>query len=156
MEWTVSTEVDRPLEEVRDAVVDQHRLMAWSAWQEATGYRCRVDGDGRTPGSAIVFVDSTGVEQGRQTLIAVGDRLVENRLRNRGPGGREMRPEVDFRLSPLAGGQTCVDLELRARPPLPTPLRQLVELVLGRKVRALHVKDLAQLKAHVEATPVAT
>lgn len=67
-----------------------------------------------------------------------------------------MRPEVALRLSPLDGGRTRVDLECRARPPLPTPLRQLVELVISRKVRALHVKDLAQLKAHVEATPVAT
>jgi hypothetical protein len=125
-------------------------------WQEATGYTCRVEGDGRTPGSAIVFVDRKGVEQGRQTLTAVGDRLIENRLLNRGPAGREMRPEVDFRLSPLGAGCTRVDLEFRARPPLPTPLRQLLERVVGRRVHALHVKDLAQLKDHVEATPAAT
>lgn len=150
MQWTESVDVDAPLEQVRDAVADQHRLMAWSAWQEATGYTCTVDGDGRSVGSAIVFTDRTGVEQGRQTMTLLAPDRVENRLVNRGPGGRDIRPEVDFRLEPLSASRTRVHLDFRAVPPLPPVLRQLAELVLARKVRALHVKDLQQLKQHVE------
>jgi hypothetical protein len=47
-----------------------------------------------------------------------------------------------------------VHLEFQGRAPLPAPLRQLAEVPLGRWVRRLHVKDLAQLKAHVERQPV--
>lgn len=151
MQWTESIDVAAPLAQVQDAVADQHRLMAWSAWQEATGYTCTVDGDGRSVGSAIVFRDSRGVEQGRQTLTRVSPERVEHRLLNRGPGGRDIRPEVDFRLEALDARRTRVHLDFRATPPLPPVLRQLVELVMARKVRALHVKDLQQLKQHVES-----
>ncbi|MFR9806156.1 hypothetical protein ACL02T_28290 [Pseudonocardia sp. RS010] len=51
-------------------------------------------------------------------------------------------------------------LDFRATVPLPLGARQLAELVLARRVRRLHVKDLRQLKkglrqlkAHVEKTP---
>jgi carbon monoxide dehydrogenase subunit G len=155
MRWTESIVVGRPAARVRAAVADGHELMAWSAWPRATGYRCAVEeGDGRSVGSAIVFRDRAGRERGRQQLTRVEDDRVEYRLRNRGPGGREIRPEVDFRIEPLDADRTRVHLDFRAAAPLPPGLRRLVERVLGRRVRRLHVEDLAQLKAHVEGSPV--
>jgi hypothetical protein len=85
VEWTENIVVDRPLEQVRHAVADDHELMQWSAWPEATGYTCAVDGDGRSKGSAIVCRDRRGVEQGRQRLTRIEPDRVEYRLRNRGP-----------------------------------------------------------------------
>jgi hypothetical protein len=120
------------------------------AWPSATGYRCAIEGDGRSPGSAIVFSDREGVEQGRQRLTRVERDRVEYRLRNRGPRGREMTPEVDFRLEPLDDTRTRVHLDFRATVPLPPGARQIAELLLGRRVRRLHVEDLRLLKAHVE------
>lgn len=152
MEWTESIVIDRPLPVVHRAVADEHELMQWSAWPKATGYTCAVDGDGRSTGSAIVFRDRTGVEQGRQRLTSVEPDRIEYRLRNRGPAGREMTPEVDFRLDDLDGTRTRVHLDFRATAPLPPGARQLAELVLGRRVRRLHVQDLRLLKLHVETT----
>lgn len=153
MEWTESIVVDRPLMQVQRAVADEHQLMRWSAWPEATGYTCAVHGDGSSLGSAIVFTDRRGVEQGRQRLTRVEADRVEYRLANRGPAGREMKPEVDYRLDDLDGSRTRVHLDFRATAPLPPGLRQLAEVLIGRRVRALHVKDLELLKAHVEAQP---
>lgn len=152
MEWTESIVIDRPLAVVHRAVADEHELMQWSAWPKATGYTCAVDGDGRSTGSAIVFRDRAGTEQGRQRLTSVEPNRIEYRLRNRGPAGREMTPEVDFRLDDLDGTRTRVHLDFRASAPLPTGVRQLAELVLGRRVRRLHVEDLRLLKLHVETT----
>jgi hypothetical protein len=152
--WTENIMIDRSLEEVRSAIADEHELMAWSAWPEATGYTCAVDGDGRSVGSAIVFRDKKGVEQGRQRLSLLEADRVEYRLHNRGPGGRTMSPEVDFRLEPLAAGRTRVHLDFRATVPLPAGPRHVVEVLLGRRVRRLHIADLRQLKEHVEARPV--
>ena len=156
MEWTESIVVDRPLEQVHRAVADEHELMQWSAWPEATGYTCAVDGDGRSPGSAIVFRDRRGVEQGRQRLAQVGRDRVEYRLRNRGPFGRIMTPELDFRLEPLDPARTRVHLDFRASAPLPAGVRHLVELVLARWARRLHIEDLRRLKARVETVPSTT
>lgn len=150
MEWSESIVVDRPLSRVHDAVADENVVMQWSAWPAATGYTCAVDGDGRTPGSEIVFRDTAGTEQGRQRLASVRPDRVEYRLRNRGPRGREMTPEVDFRLEALGPERTRVHLDFRATAPLPPVLRQAAEFVIGRRVRALHVEDLRLLKAHVE------
>lgn len=150
MEWTESIVVDRPRAEVHRAVADEHVLMRWSAWPEATGYTCSVEGDGRSPGSEIVFRDRSGTEQGRQRLTLATPERVEYRLRNRGPGGREMTPEVDFRLEDAGAGRTRVHLDFRARAPLPPGLRQVAEALIGRRVRALHVEDLRQLKELVE------
>ena len=150
MEWTESIDIDRPVDQVRAAIADEHELMRWSAWPQATGFTCAVDGDGRSPGSAIVFRSPDGVEQGRQLLTRVDPDRVEYRLRNRGPRGREMTPEVDFRLEPLGPGATRVHLDFRATVPLPAGPRHLAELLLGRRVRRLHVVDLLQLKNHVE------
>ena len=150
MEWTESIVVDRSVEQVRAAIADEHALMAWSAWPEATGYTCAVDGDGRSPGSAIVFRDRKGVEQGRQRLSRLEPDRVEYRLHNRGPGGRPMTPEVDFRLEPVDAGRTRVHLDFRAQVPLPAGPRHVVEFLLGRRVHRLHVADLRQLKVFVE------
>lgn len=151
MEWSRNIVIDRPRDRVHGAVADEHRVMQWSAWPQATGYSCAVEGDGRSLGSAIVFTDREGVEQGRQRLTLVRPDRVEYRLRNRGPGGRDITPEIDFRLEDL-GGRTRVHLDFRARAPLPPLLRQVAEAVIGRRVRRLHDEDLKQLKVHVEAT----
>lgn len=156
VEWTESIVVDRPLAQVQAAIADEHRLMAWSAWPEATGYRCSVEGDGRSVGSAIVFRDRAGTERGRQHLTRIETDRVEYRLRNKGPLGREMTPEVDFRLEPLDDARTRVHLDFRATAPLPAGVRRIAELLLGRRVRRLHVDDLELLKAHVENEPPRT
>lgn len=153
MHWTVSIVVDRPRDQVQAAIADENDLMAWSAWPEATGYTCAVEGDGRSIGSEIVFTDRKGREQGRQRLTAATPTRVEYRLRNRGPGGRDITPEVDYRLEDLADGRTQVHLDFRATPPVPAPLRPIIEATLGRRVRRLHVKDLELLKAYVERQP---
>lgn len=72
-------------------------------------------------------------------------------MRNSGPGGREMTPEVDFRLEDDGPLRTRVHLDFRAAAPLPPGVRHLAEALLGRRVRALHVKDLELLTAHVES-----
>ena len=153
MKWTESVVVDRPAPVVLAAIANEHELMQWSAWPEATGYTCGVDGDGVSLGSSIVFTDAKGREQGRQRLTLVAADRVEYRLTNRGPAGRPIRPEVDFRLEPVGEHQTRVCLDFRATPPLPAGLRQLVELVLAPRVRRLHVEDLRLLKEYVERTP---
>ncbi len=153
MKWTESIVIDRPAAQVLAAIADEHEVMKWSAWPQATGYTCAVDGDGTSLGSQIVFTDRKGTQQGRQTLSRVTADTVEYRLRNRGPGGREMTPEIDFRVEDLDGAATRVLLDFRATAPLPPGLRQLAESVIGRQVRALHVKDLQQLKEHVEKAP---
>ena len=154
MKWTESIDVDRPIAEVRAAIADEHELMRWSAWPEATGYTCVVDGDGRSIGSAIVFRDKKGIEQGRQRLNLLEPDRVEYRLHNRGPGGRAMTPGVGFRLEPVDTGRTRVHLDFRAEVPLPAGPRHVVEFLLGRRVRRLHILDLQQLKEHVEAQSV--
>ena len=155
MRWTESIIVDRPIGQVAACIADENELMQWSAWPQATGYTCSVDGDGTSVGSCIVFRDKKGVEQGRQRLnLATADRI-EYRLSNRGPGGRTMTPEVDFRLEVVSAGGTEVFLDFRVDVPLPPVLRQVAEAVIGRRVRALHVKDLQQLKQHVEGAPAA-
>jgi len=154
VEWSEDIVVHRPLAEVQRAIADQHTLMRWSAWPEATGYRCSVDGDGTSVGSAIVFRDRAGVEQGRQRLARVTPDRVEYRLRNRGPRGHDMTPEVDFRLEPLGADRTRVHLDFRNTVPLPFGLRQVADRLIGRRVRALHVRDLQQLKALVEGSVV--
>lgn len=163
MQWTETITVQAPLQRVRRAVADEHQVMAWSAWPQATGYTCAVDGDGTSVGSQIVFTDPRGREQGRQRLEQVSERttaqgeevVVAYRLSNRGPGGRTMHPEVDFRLRALGPSTTQVHLDFRATPPLPVPLRQLAERFMASRVRALHVKDLEQLKVHAEASAAA-
>ena len=156
MQWTESIDIDGPRATVNDAIADENTLMQWSAWPAATGYTCAVDGDGRTIGSDIVFRDADGVEQGRQKLTAVTDDRIEYRLRNRGPGGRDITPEVDFRLEGIDAGRTRVHLDFRARASLPPGIRQLAELVIGRRIRRLHREDLELLKRYVERADLAS
>ena len=118
---------------------------------QKTSRTLNVDAGGTTLGSVIVFRDDAGVDQGRQRLSSVSQNRVEYRLRNRGPGGREMTPEVDFRIEVSSPNRTRAHLDFRNRVPLPP--RQNAERVIGRKVRALHVEDLRLLKAHVEPAP---
>ena len=68
MKWTESVVVDRSSPVVLAAIANEHELMQWSAWPEATGYTCGVDGDGVSLGSSIVFTDAKGREQVRQRL----------------------------------------------------------------------------------------
>jgi hypothetical protein len=51
---------------------------------------------------------------------------------------------------------SSVHLDFRATAPLPPGARQIAELLLGRRVRRLHVEDLELLKAHVENQPART
>ncbi|RZT18233.1 polyketide cyclase/dehydrase/lipid transport protein [Mycobacterium sp. BK558] len=154
MEWSETVTIDQPLARVRQAIADENELLAWSAWPEATGYTCRIEGDGLSVGSAIVFTDAKGTTQGRQELHSLDEHTVDYRLRNRGPGGREMTPHLRFRLEDVDGDRTRVHLDFQATAPLPPGLRHLVEAVMGRRVRRLHIKDLQQLKQHVENTTV--
>lgn len=148
--WSDSIDIDRPVEEVRNAVLDQQVLMKWSAWPEATGYSCAVDGDGTTPGSSIVFTSPRGEEMGRQTIVDVTDTTVRNQLRNRGPGGRVIEPEIDFRVEPLGPHGCRVLLDFRITPPVPAPLRPIARLFLNLRIRPLHRADLANLKTLLE------
>lgn len=149
MRWTESVFVAQTPEAVLEAIRDQHVLMRWSAWPEATGYTCSVEGDGRSVGSEIVFRSADGVEQGRQRMIATEGTVVRNALRNRGPRGRWVEPTVDFRVE--AENDGCrVHLDFEVQPPVPTLLRPLANRYLTRSIRPLHVKDLRRLKALVE------
>lgn len=150
MQWIESITIDRPKATVYAAVVDQHVLMQWSAWPEATGFTCRVEGDGTSPGSQIVFSDAEGVVQGRQTLLSEDGTLVRNQMKNRGPRGRDIEPRVDFRVEELGPTSTRVSLEFEVEPPVPALLKPIAARWLTKSIRPLHVKDLEQLKALVE------
>ncbi len=154
MHWIESIDIDAPHDVVYEAVLDQSTLMRWSAWPSATGFTCAVEGDGRSPGSQIVFQDAKGVEQGRQTLVSSDGELVRNVMRNRGPGGRPVEPSVDFRVTALSPERTRVALEFAVEPPVPRLLRPLAQRWLQRSIRPLHVKDLEQLKQLVEGADV--
>jgi uncharacterized protein YndB with AHSA1/START domain len=149
--WTESIHVEQPPEQVYEAIRDQHVLMQWSAWPEATGYTCAVEGDGRSVGSEIVFRSSDGVEQGRQRITAVEDNAVHNKMRNRGPRGTWVEPTVDFRVEPDGPG-SVVHLDFEVTPPVPRILHPIANGYLSRKIRPLHVEDLRRLKALVESS----
>lgn len=153
MKWIESISIDAPADEVFDRMLDQDDVMGWSAWPEATGFTCAVDGDGESPGSEIVFTDDDGRVQGRQTIVSVDRRarVVHNRMENRGPFGRTFTPRVDFKVEQLGERRSRAMIDFENHVPLPTPLRQVVDAVMGRWVRRLHVKDLEQLKAQAEA-----
>ncbi len=151
MRWTESIDINAAAADVRAAIADEHRLMAWSAWPEATGFRCAVEvGDGRETGSVMVFRDDAGSERGRQTLTRVAEDRIEYQLFNRAPFGRIIQPELTFHVEPLGAERTRVLLGFRATLPLPPVLRQVVDAVMGARVRRLHVEDLRLLKKHVE------
>lgn len=150
MQWTESVYISQDPAEVFDAIRDQHTLMEWSAWPQATGFTCAVDGDGRSIGSEIVFTSPDGQEQGRQTITAIEDGLVRNRLRNRGPRGTWVEPSVDFRVEPEGDG-TRVYLDFDIQPPVPRLLHPIANRYLKRTIRPLHVEDLRRLKQLAEA-----
>lgn len=154
MKWTESITIEAPQDVVYRAVRDQHILMQWSAWPEATGYSCRVEGDGLNPGSQIVFTDPEGVEQGRQTLVSADPGVIHNTMRNRGPRGRWVTPNVDFRIDPVTPTRTRVSLDFDVEPPVSRVMRSLANTWLQRSIRPLHVKDLQQLKHLVETAHV--
>lgn len=150
MKWTETIVIDRPQTAVYLAVLDQHTLMQWSAWPAATGFTCAVHGDGTSPGSQIVFTDADGTEQGRQTLTSADGTTVRNVMKNRGPGGRDIEPKVDFRVEAVGSGTTRVSLDFEVDPPVPALLRPIANTWLSRKIRPLHAKDHQQLKDLVE------
>jgi len=151
MKWTETIEINAPAERVFEAQLDQGHVMGWSAWPEATGFVCGVEGDGRSEGSEIVFRNKKGVVQGRQRIVDVHGLRVTNRLENKGPFGTTITPRVDFVATPLDEGRTRAALEFEAEVPLPLGLRHLVQAVMSRWARKLHVKDLEQLKTYVES-----
>jgi uncharacterized protein YndB with AHSA1/START domain len=150
MRWTESVFVAQTPEKVFEAIRDQNVLMQWSAWPEATGYTCAVEGDGRAVGSEIVFRSSDGIEQGRQRMTAVEPGIVRNTMRNRGPGGTWVEPNVDFRVEPQGGG-CLVHLDFDVTPPVPRFLHPIANRYLTRSIRPLHVEDLRRLKELVES-----
>jgi hypothetical protein len=156
MKWTESIEIAAPAERVFEAQLDQEHVMGWSAWPEATGFVCGVEGDGRSPDSEIVFRNKKGDPQGRQRIVEVDALRVTNRLENKGPFGTTITPRVDFAALPLGENRTRADLEFEAEIPLPFGLRHLVQAVMSRWARKLHVKDLEQLKSYVESGRVAS
>ena len=154
MRWTETIDIDAPEDLVRTAMLDQHHVVRWSAWPEATGLSCTVHGDGTSPGSEIVFRDDAGTVQGRQRITAVDGQRIANRLENRGPLGRTMTPRVDFVVTRLAHDRTRAALDFEADVPLPVGLRHLVQLAMSRWARRLHVEDLRLLKSYVESGAV--
>lgn len=151
MKWTETIEIDAPPERVFEALLDQDHVMGWSAWPEATGFVCGVEGDGRSPGSEIVFRNKNGAVQGRQRIVEVDDLRVTNRLDNKGPFGTTITPRVDFIATPVGDDRTQVALDFEAEIPLPFGVRHLVQVVMSRWARTLHVKDLEQLRDYVES-----
>jgi uncharacterized protein YndB with AHSA1/START domain len=149
MRWRESIDVADAPEKVFEAIRDQNILMEWSAWPEATGYTCAVEGDGRSVGSEIVFRSRDGVEQGRQRITAVEAATVRNKMRNRGPRGAWIEPTVDFTVESQGDG-TIVHLDFEVIPPVPRLLRPIADRYLRRTVRPLHIEDLRRLKALVE------
>jgi carbon monoxide dehydrogenase subunit G len=147
--WSESIRIEAAPEAVFEAVLDQHTVIKWSAWPDATGYGCAVSGDGRSVGSEIVFEDSSGRHMGRQRITRVTDNVVYNRMRNRGPGGRWVEPAVDFRVEPDGEG-TRAYLDFEVEPPVPKILRPLAHRYLAKSIRPLHVEDLRRLKILVE------
>jgi hypothetical protein len=66
LRWSESIHIDRSPQSVFEAMLDQHSVIEWSAWPEATGYPCAVSGDGRSVGSEIVLptrLESTWVNR---------------------------------------------------------------------------------------------
>lgn len=149
MRWTQSIIIAQTPAKALEAIRDQHVLMRWSAWPEATGYTCAVEGDGRSVGSEIVFRSSDGMEQGRQCITAVEDNAVRNKMRNRGPRGTWVETTVDFRVEPDGEG-SVVHLDFEVTPPVPKILHPIAGY-LSRTIRPLHVEDLRRLKALAES-----
>ncbi|MEE8601121.1 MAG: SRPBCC family protein [Euzebya tangerina] len=151
VQWTESIVIDAPAEVVRIAMMDQAHVMGWSAWPEATGFTCAVEGDGSSPGSEIVFRNDDGQVQGRQRIVKVDDQVIHNVMENKGPFGKTLRPSVDFRVTPIGQDRTRASLEFEAALPFPPILRRLVRIPMSRWVRNLHRKDMAMLKEYVES-----
>ena len=156
MKWTETIEVDAPAAQVFEAELDQEHVMGWSAWPEATGFVCGVEGDGRSVGSEIVFRNKKGVVQGRQRIVSIDGLRVTNRLENKGPFGTTITPRVDFVATPIGDDRARAALDFEAEVPLPFGVRLFVQAVMSRWARKLHVKDLEQLKTYVESGRVDT
>lgn len=151
MTWTVDIDVNAPLERVFDAAVDQHQVMAWSAWPAATGYSCAVqEQDGRALGATIVFTDPrSGEPAGRQELAAtVAPTYVRYELHNPGPGGVMLHPVVEVHLAALDPDRTRVFWRFANQ--LPEGMPEEAQQQMASWVKGLHVKDLEGLKEHVE------
>ncbi len=151
MRWSESIQIAGSPDAVFEAMLDQHKVMKWSAWPDATGYRCAVSGDGRSVGSEITFTDPSGKHMGRQRITEVGKTVVRNKMRNRGPGGRWVEPSVDFRVEPDGEG-TRAYLDFEVNPPVPKLLRPLAHRYLKKSIRPVHVEDLRRQKLFVEGS----
>jgi carbon monoxide dehydrogenase subunit G len=149
LRWSESIHIDRDPETVFAAMLDQHTVIKWSAWPEATGYRCAVAGDGKSVGSEIVFADPSGNRMGRQRITEVGKSVVHNQMRNRGPAGRWVEPTVDFRVEQDGDG-TRAYLDFEVAPPAPRLLLPFAHRYLKKSIRPLHVEDLRRLKRLLE------
>jgi len=145
--YSESIVIAAPAREIYDHIRFQSRLMRWSAWPTETGSACTCEGTDGAIGARAVFLTKKGARFGQQEVTRlVPDRAVELVLTSKGP---PQRPVVTFDLEPVTAETTRVTLRFdnRITPPFNVILR-----VAGivRWTRAMHVKDLAGLKAYAE------
>lgn len=147
VQYVEQINVDASRERVYDAIRQQAQLMQWSAWPEATGSTCSVEGDDGEVGAKTVFFNK-GKRFGHQEIIALEvNQRVSMTLVDSGP--LKHIPYLDFELESITKNKTRVVLKFKNtyRRPFQVPAR-LFGIV--RWVRKLHLKDLDGLKIYVE------
>lgn len=154
MEWTDAITVDRPDTQVFLAISDLHEVGHWWAPVAASGGTCSIQGDGTSSGSALILRDGRGIEQGRLQLVSARLDRVEFRQLSHGPGRRAVDAGLAYRLQDVGASATIVMCDVHVQTRLPAGLRRLAESRLDRHLRAARIRELRQLKAHVEAQPV--
>lgn len=139
--------VEAPVEKVYDNIRMQEDLMAWSAWPEATGSTCAVEGtDGAIGAQTVYFTD--GKRSGFQEIVDLKpNQSVVLKLADFGP--IPQMPVLTFDLEELDASRTKVTLHFdnRFKRPFQVPAKL---LGMPKWVRSMHLKDLAGLKAHAE------
>ncbi len=147
VEYSEKIVVNAPVEQVYNNIRWQDRLMAWSAWPEATGSTCSVENADGAVGARTVFFDE-GKRFGHQEIIGLEpNQKVSMTLVDSGP--LKHTPYLDFDLRSLPNQQTEVTLHFDNtydRPfHVPAKLFGIVKWV-----RELQIKDLEGLKAYSE------
>ncbi|MEO0531370.1 MAG: SRPBCC family protein [Planctomycetota bacterium] len=142
--------VNAPREVVFEAILSQEELMAWSAWPEATGSDCRVEGEDGIVGTKLVYL-TNGKPAGSQTVTDVAENgSVTLELEDPSPFGQ--KPTVKFLVEEGDGTEVTLQFVNVVR----RPFHLVVKGVgIAAWTRELHRKDLQGLKAYAEkqATP---